>query len=649
MAAREKNQRVNRTKPSDPAKRKTPTGYWGDHRLLAAGLFIFTLGIYLPSVNNGFVYDDFVLVVDGESPQSVSDVASVFVERHWRNLPYYRPIPRATMVLQNLLHGHKPGPYHAFNAVLAAIAAVLAYALLRSPGFGIVPPFALLGAALFAAHPIASVTVYPSCSGRETLIPMVFTLAAVAAFIRSGWGWHAVAMITFACALLSKEQAVIIPVLFVLADLTRVSESAPGRRASRWAMRYAPVVIVVVVYMVIRSVLFGGGNEHRLVLDKHPLGPLLSVAYTLQTIFVPFVQLIYEPRQETWVSAWRLAAAGVASLVLVCGVLRTRASSGRAALFWHGWFLVSLAPTANILYQETKYAERYGFVALLAVIAVTGAVMSGLRRHRPLRYWAQGLCLGLLLVCVAITVHRGTYYRTNMGFLHHWAETDPNAFQPHASLGEHYGKAQQFDLAVQHHRKALELRPYDPKRLSDLAYALHHAGHIDEAMELYHAALRKRPSFVQARANYGALLRSQGRTSEAIEQFLEAIKYDPDYYRAYVYLGNAHFSRGEFDETVTQYEQALRLRPRSSQANSAMGAALMRAGRSQEAVAYIRKALALDPNSVFAQYNLGMLLLKKGDAEQAADAFRRTLKLDPKHTYARPRLQEAMQLLDREG
>ena len=155
------------------------------------------LALYAPSFQNGFVYDDQVLIVDAPAPKSASDVLRVFGERHWFNLPYYRPIPRSTLVLQKALHGNAAAAYHAFNAVLLGIATLLVHALLRLPVFRVAPGPALLATALFAVHPVASSCVYPIASGRETLIPAIFALVALHAFLRPGPGDYATALLAF--------------------------------------------------------------------------------------------------------------------------------------------------------------------------------------------------------------------------------------------------------------------------------------------------------------------------------------------------------------------------------------------------------------------------------------------------------------------
>ena len=137
------------------------------------------------------------------------------------NLPYYRPVTRLTLVAQKWMSGDVPWPFHLGNALLMGAAALLTYAILRLPQMGVAPWLALAAAALFALHPLASSCVYPISSGRETLLPSAWTLAAVYAFLRGGGGWRAAAMVAFAGALFSKEAGLVTPLLFVLAITCR--------------------------------------------------------------------------------------------------------------------------------------------------------------------------------------------------------------------------------------------------------------------------------------------------------------------------------------------------------------------------------------------------------------------------------------------
>ena len=261
---------------------------------------------YSPSSRYGFIYDDHKLILEQAPPRSVGDVFGVFIERHWPTLPYYRPVARSTMVAQKGLHGDRPAPYHLFNAVLMGVAALLAFALFRLPAFAIRALPAFLSAALLAVHPVASCTVYPICSGRETLLAAAVIIVTMYAYlVPARWG-RTVAVALFAVSLLCKESAVIVPGLFVLADALGLAEGQRKRSVGEWIRRYAPVAAILLVYFLLRGLLFGGMGEHRLAVLKSPTGPPLSLLFALQTTVAPYVELVYEPPIEVWLSKWRL-------------------------------------------------------------------------------------------------------------------------------------------------------------------------------------------------------------------------------------------------------------------------------------------------------------------------------------------------------
>ena len=196
------------------------------------------------------------------------------------------------MVWQKGLHGNDPAPYHAFNLALAFAASLLLLALLRHAAFGIGRAPALFAAALFAVHPVTSECVHPIASGRETLIPVVFCLAALLAWLRAGLAWRALALASLAGALLAKEQAVVLPAILALADALGVSDDPPGRSLRRWAARLAPVGAILLGYAVLRALVLGSAGGRRVAAFTAPLGPLLAVLYTLQTTFAPFAELV---------------------------------------------------------------------------------------------------------------------------------------------------------------------------------------------------------------------------------------------------------------------------------------------------------------------------------------------------------------------
>ena len=129
--------------------RARPQGFEVLQRAVApVVLFIAVSALYMHAVRYDFIYDDHTLIVNHPAPRSAGEVLGVFAEGHWLGLPYYRPVARLTMVVQKYLHGDDAAPYHAFNALLMGVLAVLTWFLLRQPALGICPGPASIPSAL---------------------------------------------------------------------------------------------------------------------------------------------------------------------------------------------------------------------------------------------------------------------------------------------------------------------------------------------------------------------------------------------------------------------------------------------------------------------------------------------------------------------
>lgn len=496
--------------------------------LAPAGLLVSVVGLYAwSSWDQGFIYDDQRVIIEQTAPRSLGELARLFAEPHFPGLPYYRPVTRLTLLLQKALHGDRPRAFHLVNAGLMGVAGVLAYALLRLPAFGVRRVLAWLASAIFAFHPVASSCVYPIASGRETLLPAVFVLASVNCFLRAGAGWYAASMVALAAALFCKEQAVVVPVVFVLADLLRLSAEPPGRSAGRWVRRYGPVPVILLLYFVVRTSLFGG-SEYALGVLRHPAHVLLSFVYPLQTIVAPFVGLVYEPRAVTWLSLTRLLVAGGVLLLLLVFILRAWASLRTLAWFWLGWFVLTLLPTANLLVQEAHFAERYVFLAALAPLAMAAALASA---HRDRSYVAPvaaavGTCLAV--ACVLVSAHRGRYFKDSLTFYTQWLRTNPTHPAAHNNLAIALAKSGEVDKALAHFSKAVRLRDDFPAAHYNLANILVQKRDFSAAAEHYERVLELRPDFVSAANKLGVLCAETGQWGRAIAAFRRAHEAVPD-------------------------------------------------------------------------------------------------------------------------
>ncbi len=573
--------------------------------IAAAGL-AFVAALYLPFVCNGFLYDDHVLILEPKPLDGPKDVVALFTQPYYPTMAYYRPVTASSFLVQRSLLGESPTSFHLVNVGLALIVTLTAYSVMRLPRLRIAAGPAWLAAVLFAVHPVASSCVLP-VSGRDTLVATTLVMASLVAFCRRGRGWYAWGLVAFLLALLTKEMSALLPLLLLLADLLGVSESAPGRSPAGWLRRYLPIAAVVLAYAIVRQLLFPDLTR--------PPGALsdvaLSLLYALQITVAPFRYLLYEPRPDGWISWWRIVGAiGLPASLLVA--LRTLGTETRRRIaFWTGWFLIGWLPTANLLWQETRFAERYLLLSSLALFAIPASLLTTSWNRVVVRRLVLTGAGVLALLYAGIVLHRGPLWKEE-AFYAAWTAHD-----------------EQNVVANFNHANTLD-------RL----------GRTGESVERYERTLALDPDHDGAHNNLGNLLMRLGQQGPALVHFEAAVRINPNNYKAQNNLGSALAVRGRLDEAAARFRRALQLRPDYASAHVNLGHALVYGGDTARARSHFNTAIALDPQLADAHYGLGSALLAEGHPENAVKAFTEALRLDPGHANARALMDRARSASD---
>ena len=562
---------------ASPAAAAQPSASTPRLALVLVLLSAIVLAVYLSWGKSGFNYDDHVEFIPVPAPDSLAGTLHLFDEPSFPDMPYYRPVAKASLLLQKAAFGLQPLPFHVANALLAVAALLGAQALLSVPKFEIPKTLALGGALLFALHPIASSCVYPVAGGRYSLLVTVLMVGTMAAFLRPGRRAYALAMILLALALLSKEQAVVLLPLLILADWLGLSAEPPGRDSVRWLRRYLGPVAIFAAYFAARAWVFRGQHFDLQFLPR-PLVTLLTPLYTLQTALVPTWELVYEPtRAATWYTPVRLALTLAVTGLFLVGILHQGRERRRVALFFSAWFIFGLLPAASFVSQDVAYDERYAFVSLLGVIGVAG-IAAGAAWTRPLARRAI-LATVVLLVFGAgiVTLNRGRYFQDDLTFTRQWVRTSPHEFMPHYSLGVALADRQQVEAAMASYRRALALNPNWPDTHLNLSLLHIQRGELADALSRISDYVRLKPQSAKAHYSRGVVWFLSGRYVEAERSFTHSLALDPASAEAHHNLAATLQELHRPAEALAHYEAALRLDPtmrNSQQALTALRAQL---------------------------------------------------------------------------
>lgn len=131
-------------------------------------------------------------------------------------------------------------------------------------------------------------------------------------------------------------------------------------------------------------------------------------------------------------------------------------------------------------------------------------------------------------------------------------------YEAHIAFAHYYKDIEQFDLAIEHYKAILKIKPHDFLAHFELAIAYTLIGQTEAAVELYDKILSAHPDNVTLIYNKGYALKMEGSCDQAIECYKKALKIDPNYDAAHFALGMGYLSKGDFKEGWKQHARFLK-------------------------------------------------------------------------------------------
>jgi hypothetical protein len=409
---------------------------------------------------------------------------------------YPQPLTILTHHFDFIIGGGMIWPFHLGNLVLHLACVLLVLHLLLS--YQLSRPAALIGAALFAVHPIV---VEPVCwaTGRKDLLAASLVLAGFAAYRQEGWRAPVRVGVALACEVLSfgaKPIGVVLPAVLIADAIVF------RRRAGHWqwpalgAMAAVALVAIVVSYrsqVRVNALLVDQTAGHR-------------VAFTMQHLALQVRNFVWPARlAPKYLDGLPLplrSGFGVAGIIVSLAFAVAAAAlarvGARRALFALLWVAFTFAPSSGIVPLGRGAADTYFYLpsagaALLIAMAVERVPLKPVLLH--------SLAAGVVAVfAFAAHVQTGVwqsssalwrvltevYPESRMAW---WAYAD-------ALVGEHRSRE-----AIAVYETALTRFPYPPDKpdvLLSLARGCSWLGDVACAAHWYGETLRYFPTEVLA-------------------------------------------------------------------------------------------------------------------------------------------------------
>ncbi|MFZ4523191.1 MAG: tetratricopeptide repeat protein [Bacteroidales bacterium] len=548
--------------------KKEPHRPWKNYLALGIILLV-TLVSFLPTLQNGFVWDDQYYIISNSLLKPVN-LTAIFSQNVGGN---YHPLTILVLAAEFHLFGLHETGYHAVSILLHLLNVILVFyaVFLLSEKAGI----ALVAALLFGIHPMHVESV-AWVSERKDLLYTFFFLASYIFYLRyTGTNrkkYLAFALGLFLLSLLSKAMAASLPVLLILTDYYK------GRAVNmRSLLEKAPFFLLALIFGVVAILAQKSSNYIQdssvFTFPQRIVFACYGFVTYLWKLLLPLHLSAYYPYPQT--TGGQIPGIYFACLILFLAIAAAVIYSlrqTRKIFFGLGFFSITLFLVLQLLpVGGAIMADRYSYLPSIGIFFLAGEGLFLLwNKKQP---WAVILLLGVFTVFFSVTTYARCSVWKNGQTL--WSDV----------IGQYQAIPQAY------HNRGL--------------YLMNH-GQWDEALSDFDKAIQLDPNHVEAYNNRGNIYMNNNMDDKALSDFNKAIELKPGFAKAYYNRGIVLMKQKRYDQSLNDYNKAIELKMDDMEIYINKGYIFMTLGRYEEAIASYSRAIELNPGYTDAYYNRGL-------------------------------------------
>ena len=426
-----------------PPDRWTPP----PRRVLAiTGLCAVTLLAYSSSFQAGFSLDSRgILLQDRIHAATAENLQLILEHTYW--WPYgesglYRPITTLTYLFNYAVlgNGDQPAGYHEINFLLHVSNVLLVYFLARRWWKTGWKAFAV--AALWAVHPVLTESV-TNIAGRADLLAALAVLSGLWMYLKSAesrgarrWAWLGGLMLAAMCGVFSKENAVVLPGVMALFELSWWDRKR-GRALALGCLAVLPALMAMAYQ---RAAVLSTFPPVQIPFLDNPLAAagFWSAKLTAVRLLAKYLGLLIWPAHLSWDYSYAQIPMVTGSLADWAGWMAVAVVGAAAFLAWRlnrtvffaiGFAFATFLPTSNlVLSVGAIFAERFLYLPAIGLAICLVAAADGLGRTAPVVLCVIGMALA------ARTWVRNADWRDSVTVTTAGVATSPHSYKTHGAL-----------------------------------------------------------------------------------------------------------------------------------------------------------------------------------------------------------------------
>lgn len=513
-------------------------------------ILIITAAAHINTLGNQFIWDDTLLITPNYLIQDWKYLPDIFTttifQTTYGTTNFYRPLQSLSYMCDYSFWRLNPFGYHLTNLIFHLLNTLLVFVLASFISKNKMVPF--IASLLFGINAIQTETV-AYISSRADLICIFFLLLSFISYIvyikrlnqkSQHIQYYLLSLFSFILGLLSKELALIFPILLILFDFTFPNIEPALTFRNRIIKRYLIFFIIFLTYILLRLLVF----KTRVPFSAVP-NSFYSSFITAPKIIWSYICLLLLPlnlHMERFILPPQSPVESIALITFIAITLGAIAKSySRSKLIFFGacWFFITLLPSLNLLFalnaqmsEHWLYLPSIGFFIIIAYAAEI-ILKTKILKFKPAHSKTFILSAFVLIAIFysTATIMRNKEWGDEIAFFKDILKynTGINKCRAHTNLARIYFRKGLFDLAETEIKKALEISPRNADSLCIIGIIYGNKGLYSEAETQFKNAISINPRFAEAYYNLGVTYFLMGNLESAINIWQELSRINPYY------------------------------------------------------------------------------------------------------------------------
>ncbi|MCU0391419.1 MAG: tetratricopeptide repeat protein [Thermoflexibacter sp.] len=557
-----------------------------EHYLLL-GLVIIVFAVMSPALNNEFVnWDDEVYITKNEVIKQVpfSNLEDIFTKKI---NGFSVPFTLLSFQIEHYLFGLNPLPYHLANLLLHLLNVVLVYFFVKKLALGS-NYLALFVALLFGIHPM-NVESVAWVTERKDLLYSLFALLSINYYqslssydkrlFNDKRYW--LSLLFFAFSLLSKPQAIFLPMILLLIDYVRDIPSNNTTFSIQdlkkfllkhlfYKIPYLAISISTGLYLVFNV----GAKVSDKTQDYSFLEKLIfsfyQVGLYLTKLFFPFyLNNFYEYPLKN--GDFYPIIFYITPLILIglAILFFWKFRNNKIVVFGLLFYFFNIFIFLQVFSVNTAIAyERFNYLAYIGLFLIIISYLQQIKFNDILKIGA----FAYLLLLGFLSFQRCKIWQNNITLFADMAKKNPNDIDANKialkNLGDEYMTKKQYTEAIEKYTQSLSKDPLYEQAYLGRAYTFFITQRYREAITDYNKALTlpnmTQENVLQILFNRGTSLMNLGSYDIAVQDFSKIIQINPAFVAAYLNRAFCFIKSEQMENGKADYEKVLQLDPNNA-------------------------------------------------------------------------------------